>query len=134
MPGMTTRRASCCCGQLSVTCRGEPVRISICHCFECQKRTGSVFGAQARFKTEDVTIEGRSTDFLRVGDEGGRARFHFCPVCGSTVYYAFEDAPEVTAVTVGAFADATFPAPRFSVYEARKHAWVVVPESAERMD
>ena len=58
---MTTRQASCSCGQLSVTCEGEPVRISICHCNACQKRTGSVFGTQARFPREQVTIEGRST-------------------------------------------------------------------------
>ena len=130
---MNTRRASCCCGQLSVTCRGEPVRISICHCLECQRRTGSVFGAQARFHTSDVTIEGRSTTFSRVGDEGNRANFHFCPECGTTVYYLFEDMPEFTAVTVGAFADPSFPTPTFSVYEDRKHAWVVVPEDAEHM-
>jgi hypothetical protein len=130
---MTTRRAACCCGQLAVTCTGEPVRVSMCHCLECQRRTGSVFGAQARFRSEDVVIEGRSTTFVRVGDEGGRAEFHFCPVCGSTVYYVFEGAPELTAVTVGAFADPSFPAPVFSVYEERKHAWVAVPEGAERM-
>lgn len=105
----------------------------MCHCLACQKRTGSVFGAQARFKTENVTIEGRSTDYLRIGDEGNRVHFHFCPDCGSTVYYLFESAPELTAVTVGAFADPTFPAPVFSVYEDRKHPWVVVPEGAEHM-
>ncbi|MDI1484340.1 GFA family protein [Polyangium sp. y55x31] len=130
---MNIRRASCCCGQLVVTCKGDPVRVSMCHCFACQKRTGSVFGAQARFKTEEVTVEGRSTDYLRIGDEGNRVHFHFCPDCGSTVYYRFESAPEFTAVTVGAFADPKFPAPVFSVYEDRKHAWVVVPEGAEHM-
>lgn len=130
---MTSRRASCSCGQLAVVCRGEPVRVSICHCFACQKRTGSVFGAQARFRTEDVTIDGRSTDYLRIGDEGGRVHFHFCPSCGSTVYYRFEEAPELTAVTVGCFADATFPSPTFSVYEDRMHAWVAPPEGAARM-
>ncbi|HEX9905358.1 MAG TPA: aldehyde-activating protein, partial [Propylenella sp.] len=36
---MSTRRASCSCGQLSVTCEGEPVRISMCHCLACQRRT-----------------------------------------------------------------------------------------------
>lgn len=36
---MTTRQASCSCGQLRLTCAGEPVRISVCHCLECQRRT-----------------------------------------------------------------------------------------------
>ncbi len=46
---MVTREAHCSCGQLRLTCEGEPVRISICHCLECQRRTGSVFGTQRAF-------------------------------------------------------------------------------------
>ena len=58
---MTTREAQCSCGQLRLTCEGEPVRISICHCLDCQRRTGSVFGTQARFPRGQVTrIEGRA--------------------------------------------------------------------------
>jgi hypothetical protein len=46
---MTTRRAACSCGQLHLTIEGEPMRISMCHCFECQRRTGAVLSNQARF-------------------------------------------------------------------------------------
>jgi hypothetical protein len=37
------------------------------------------------------------------------------------------------AIPVGAFADAGFPGPNISVYEDRKHAWVVVPPDIEHM-
>jgi hypothetical protein len=40
----------------------------------------------------------------------------------------------VIAVTVGAFADPAFPAPRVSVYESRRHPWASVPEDAEHID
>ena len=39
---MTVQRAACSCGQLHLTIEGEPVRISMCHCLECQRRTGAV--------------------------------------------------------------------------------------------
>lgn len=120
---MTSRVASCSCGQLRVTCEGEPVRISICHCLECQKRTGSVFATQARFPREAVAIEGRTTQWARVGDSGGSATFHSCPVCASTVYWEARDAPEIIYVAVGMFADPSFPPPRISVYEERRHPW-----------
>jgi len=110
---------------------GQPVRVSICHCLACQRRTGSVFGQQARFRREEVTVAGRSTEYVRVGDEGTRARFHFCPDCGSTVFYEPEALPDFIAIPVGAFADPTFPAPTVSVYEDRMHAWVVPPPGAE---
>jgi len=130
---MTTRTASCSCGQLSAKVSGDPVRVSICHCYACQRRTGSVFGAQARFARAAVEVTGKGTDFVRVGDEGGRFRFTFCPQCGATLYYVEEGHEERLAIPVGAFADSNFPAPSFSVYEQRMHAWVAVPKDIEHM-
>ncbi|HEY5804418.1 MAG TPA: GFA family protein [Lysobacter sp.] len=111
--------------------QGEPVRVSICHCLECQKRTGSVFAAQARFPADAVTIDGASTEYSRTGDEGTTARFHFCPVCACTVYYLMDAIPDMVAIPVGAFADPNFPQPRVSVYEGRRHHWVRVPDDIE---
>jgi hypothetical protein len=105
----------------------------VCHCLACQRRTGSVFGAQARFSRDQVRIQGRSAQYLRIGDEGGRATFHFCPACGATVHYGFEGDEETIAIPVGAFADPQFPAPTRSVYEARMHGWVVLPANVEHI-
>ena len=106
----------------------------MCHCRECQKRTGSVFGVQARWRAEQVRIEGRASQFVRTGDSGGVATMHFCPSCGSTVHWAMDGQPDVVAVAVGAFADPSFPGPTVSVYEARKHAWVNTPEDIEHWE
>lgn len=131
---MTTRQAACSCGQLHLVAEGEPLRISVCHCLACQRRTGSAFGFQARFPRERVRVEGRSTTWMRTGDSGGRATFHFCPECGAIVYWELEGLPEAVAVPVGAFADPSFPPPRVSVYEDRRHAWVSTPAEAEHYD
>jgi len=131
---MTEHVASCSCGQLTAIARGEPGRISVCHCLSCQKRTGSAFGVQARFPEDVVSVEGRSTQFARTGDDGTTARFHFCPECGATVYYLMDAMPGFVAIPVGAFADPTFPPPFVSVYGIRKHPWVQLPEGIERED
>ncbi|HEY1129876.1 MAG TPA: GFA family protein [Roseateles sp.] len=130
---MSNRLASCSCGQLMAAVRGEPLRVSICHCLACQRRTGSVFGEQARFAREQVAISGVSTEYTRVGDEGSRISFHFCPRCGATVYYVPEGLEAFVAIPVGAFADPGFPAPAVSVYEDRKHRWVIPPAQAEHI-
>ncbi|HUL80808.1 MAG TPA: GFA family protein [Gammaproteobacteria bacterium] len=130
---MGMRTASCSCGQLTATAVGDPIRVSICHCLACQRRTGSVFGAQARFPATSVTINGESREYVRTGDSGGRAHFHFCPTCGSTVYYTLAGSPETIAIPVGAFADPAFPTPGRSVYEERMHSWVVVPDDIEHL-
>jgi hypothetical protein len=131
---MTTRKASCSCGQLKVICEGEPVRISMCHCLECQKRTGSIFGVQARWRTDDVRVEGRAAEFVRTGDSGGVITTHFCPACGSTVHWAIDTMPELVAVAVGAFADPSFPSPTISVYEERRHSWCPTPAAIEHLE
>ncbi len=122
---MAIRAASCSCGQLRLKAEGEPVRVSICHCLECQKRTGSVFAAQARFPRAAVTITGESRTWSRTGDDGGTATFHFCATCSAIVYWTFREMPEFLAVPVGAFADPAFPPPAVSVYENRRHPWTL---------
>jgi hypothetical protein len=88
---------------------------------------------QARFPAVRVRVSGRSRAFVRRSDDGGQERtFRFCPDCGATVYYTTEDAPDLIAVPVGAFADPSFPAPTASVYESRRHAWVGLPDRIER--
>jgi hypothetical protein len=121
---MTTRKAACNCGQLHLTCEGAPARISMCHCLECQRRTGSSLGVQARFPRSQVSrIEGKATQYIRVADSGNPITFYFCPVCGSTVYWELKSQPDLIAVAVGAFADPDFPPPEISVWEKRRHAW-----------
>ena len=128
---MTNRTASCRCGQLRVTVSGEPIRVSVCHCLNCKKRSGSAFAVQARWPKNDVRIEGASKTFVIVADSGNRATFHFCPECGSDVYYEidgkFDDKfNDLLAVPLGVFDDPYFATPDFSVWESRKHDWLEI--------
>lgn len=127
---MTTRHATCACGALKLTTEGEPVRVSVCHCSACKRRTGSAFGVQARFASDQVAIEGTTAERVRVGDSGGRATMRFCPTCGSTVYWTLDALPDFVAVAVGAFADPAFPAPTVSVYDELRHPWAAMPALA----
>ena len=132
---MADHEAACSCGQLRVTASGHPVRISICHCLACQRRTGSLFSAQARFPTDRVRISGRHNEYVRTSDDGGEERrFRFCPECGSTVFFTTGDSADLIAVAVGAFADPGFPQPAVSVHESRRHSWLTLPEGIARQD
>jgi hypothetical protein len=122
---MPTRRAACSCGKLEVVCEGEPVRVSMCHCLECQRRTGAVFGNQAWFSQQQIaSTSGNSTQFTRRSETGRSVTFRFCPTCGSTVYWEAEAFPGMIAVAVGSFADPSFPRAMVSGWEQRRHQWV----------
>lgn len=122
---MIERLASCSCGALAARCVGEPSRISVCHCGECKKRTGSAFSAQATYREEEVTLSGEPSTFTRHGEDGGHwVTTSFCPTCGSTVWYRIEQRPGMVSIPLGCFADANFPEPRVSVYDGLRLPWV----------
>ncbi len=114
---------------------GDPIRVSICHCFACQQRTGSVFGTQGRFNDDQVSrFIGEYKSYVRIGDAGSRITYKFCGECGSTLCWNISEMPGMTAVAVGCLSDPKVGSPVFSVYEARKHDWVVVPEDITHWD
>lgn len=124
-------KASCQCGKLTATVADGAEAVTVmCHCQDCQRRSGSPFGTMAYFPKEAVTITGAPREFTRPTDAGNSYTTGFCPECGSTLYAKASRFPERTGVTVGAFANPAFPAPVRSVYEQSRHGWVIPPEGA----
>ncbi|ROV60221.1 aldehyde-activating protein [Vibrio ponticus] len=118
------RTAECSCGQVSLICKGEPIRTTICHCFACQKRTGSVFGVQARFNKSQVSYSGDVVEFSRIGDSGNQVHYSFCPACGTTVMLTLSALSDFIVIPVGIFTNQELPQPSFSVYEQNKQSWL----------
>jgi hypothetical protein len=117
------RTARCSCGSLEAVCEGAPARVSVCHCLDCKRRTGSAFSYNATFRAAAVKVSGACKAFSRVSDTGRWARFNFCPACGSTVFYEIEVRPGMISIPAGAFADPNFPEPTTEVFEARRNPW-----------
>jgi hypothetical protein len=126
---MTARTAGCHCGQLQLICTGEPSKISMCHCLDCQRRTGSSFSVAVLYERPQVKIiQGASLTFERQSASGFPVTFHFCGQCGSNLYWEPARLPQLIGVAIGAFADPGFPAPNQSVWTRDKHAWLDLPE------
>jgi hypothetical protein len=124
---MTTRVASCRCGQLRATVTGEPVRVSVCHCLDCKKRSGSAFAVQARWPVDQCRTDGKSSTWSHRADSGNRISHHFCPNCGSSLHYVIEGKFDgLVAIPLGAFEDPYFVSPKLSVWEGRKCDWVEI--------
>lgn len=132
---MTSRAASCRCGQLTATVTGEPVRTSVCHCLDCQRRSGSAFALQARWPAERVTFAGSAKQWTRNNSSGTGATFRFCPECGTEIAYELDSDPGMIAIPVGTFADPSFARPLYSVFEQRRHPWLeIVGEGIDHYD
>src|ERR1044072_4880567 len=95
---MTIREACCACGALTARAEGDPARLSICHCLDCKRRSGSAFSWNATYEADQVTIAGAYKSFARGSDDGYWARSHFCGTCGVTVFYEIERRPGMISI------------------------------------
>jgi hypothetical protein len=83
--------------------------------------------------TGDTKIyNGLKTDGVGTAN-GDDVSYHFCPTCGSTVFWNFEGR-SVIAIAVGSFADAPFPAPTLELYTPYRHHWLMPVEGAQQFD
>src|SRR6516162_6413644 len=121
------RTGQCHCGLLCVTTQGEPTRVYLCHCKSCQRRTGTAFHYGATFLKERVRRDGGRSTFERDAHTGSRIRFHFCPNCGSTVYWEGDRNPAVCGVAVVAFDTSALPPPGDSIWDEAMHPWLGLP-------
>jgi hypothetical protein len=140
---MATRTATCGCGRVHVTVEGEPALIAACHCDFCKKRTGSAFGYQAYFNSDQcVETVGETKVYNGIEVDGAESqagreqtpKYHFCTTCGSTVYYSVGDGfgHTLISVAIGNFVDPDFPAPNREYYTTMRHHWVSPATTAEQ--
>jgi hypothetical protein len=106
----------------------------MCHCHQCQRRTGSSYSVHAYFARDAVRIEGATRTYARAGDTGCMIAFHFCPVCASTVHWDVEAMPDMVGIPVGLFADPAFPPPTTSILVPQRMPWVAIPEGVPQND
>src|SRR4051794_35694542 len=100
---MTVRQARCAFGAMTARAEGDPVRLSICHCLDCKRRSGSAFSWNATYEAVQVEIAGGYSTYTRGADDGFWGRHHFCPACGVSVFYEIERRPGMISIPAGAF-------------------------------
>jgi hypothetical protein len=125
---------ACLCGAVTVRLAREPSAVNMCHCADCQRRSGSPFGMAVWLMADDVSVSGETRAFVHLSDKGRELTNRFCPGCGSTVSYTAAINPGMIAIPAGLFADPDTPPPLRSVFEERRHPWVAVPAGAVRLE
>lgn len=102
----------CLCGNVRLAATGRPYRVGLCHCLDCRKHHGALFGATAIYPQDAVRIEGETRAY--------KGRF-FCPTCGSPVFARSDDEIEVHLGTLDAPDQL---APTYESWIIRREAWL----------
>ena len=127
--GAMQRTATCACGQTSITLDAEPQMHGLCHCTNCKRRTGSAFGISAYFPRTSVTGQSGRTSIYAFHHEAQAhdQERHFCPACGTTLFWYISTLPALVGVAGGCFADGGLPEPTYSVTHRKKEPWLTLP-------
>lgn len=123
---MTKHRAQCQCGQLKAAADADPDFVVACSCKACQHRTGAPFGAALYFRKDDLETSGASQTWSRKADSDRDITNHFCPACGTNLFWSLEMRPDHMGVAYGCF-DTPVPEPMRVVWTEEKHDWVEFP-------
>jgi len=102
----------CLCGKVRVVAEGTPLRVGLCHCFDCRKHHGAPFHASAIFPAARVSIAGETRAY--------RGR-HFCPVCGGSVFGRSGNEVEIA---LGALDVTNAFAPTYELWTIRRETWL----------
>ena len=124
----------CLCGAVRYTTTATQLMTFVCHCCDCQKFTGSAFGAVVVVPKEMVTINGTMKTFTSLGGSGRPIFRHFCPECGSSIGEEADRAPGRVILSIGTFDDPKSVAPTFEKFCEDALPWVHLTGDMQRFD
>lgn len=133
-------QGGCVCGAVRYMTQGDPLRVTVCHCTWCQRRTGTAFAVEPVFNDNQVEITGGPlTKYRHKSDTSGRwLDLEFCPRCGTNIGMTLEWRPGVRIIDAGTFDDPSW-------ISADKHHfrhiflrssrdWSLVPDGVEKYE
>ncbi|MFN4023546.1 MAG: GFA family protein [Hyphomonas sp.] len=87
MAGNRKIEGGCQCGAVRYELTDEPDRVSVCHCRDCQKSAGAPMVVWAMLPKEKFHV---TKGAARMVNSSGDSFRHFCPDCGTGLYYINE--------------------------------------------
>lgn len=122
----------CLCKEIRYQASGEPEFSIACHCFFCQRLTGSAHSYLAYFPEEHVKISGPVRQYQFDSQATGRVlTLWFCPNCGVNVAGATSVAPDGIAIHIGTLDVPDLISVRTHIRATSKHHSTVIPLEAD---
>jgi len=105
-PAVAVHEGGCLCGAVRYRVVGSPLSVSICHCVNCQRNSGSAFSVNCVFPSEALTMTGSPAVYEDRGDTGHIVRRVFCGRCGTPLESrSVYSSPSYAVLKAGTFDD-----------------------------
>jgi hypothetical protein len=91
----------CHCGAITYQADIDPDAVALCHCTDCQTLSGSAFRVVVPAKREGFKLAGEPKIYVKTGESGRQRVQSFCPHCGTPIYSADTENPQVFSIRLG---------------------------------
>ncbi len=125
-------RGGCLCGAVRYQIDAEPVLAGYCQCRDCQRESGGGHTCVIGFPIALVTVTGTLRFYEMISDSGRAIRRGFCPVCGSPVLGAPDEAFGLSMIRAGSLDDPGLFQPQLICYASRAQPWDVLDPALPR--
>ncbi len=114
-------KGQCHCGAVRYEMPAETVHQALCHCSDCRRHSGAPMVAWGLVPSDQLKIEGETREYA--SSEHGRR--HFCPACGTSLFYTSEQVfPGQTDVQIATLDDPDAIQPKAQIQVAERIGWM----------
>jgi hypothetical protein len=109
----------------------DTIHQALCHCTDCRRHSGAPMVAWGLVKSEGLKVEGETKEYA----SSGHGRRHFCPQCGTSLFYTSEAVfPGQIDVQIATLDDPDSIVPSAQIQLAERIAWVDRLDSIPKFD
>ena len=116
------------------TAPAAPLAARVCWCRVCQYVGAGSGTVNAAFKTDAVTIEGKTSDYRSIADSGSVMHRKFCPKCGTHLFSEAESRPHLIFIRVGTLDDPNIAHPSVTIWTSAAPAWACIDERLPKVE
>jgi len=121
------QQGGCPCGAVRLTLAAAPLLAYVCHCHDCQKRSGSAFTLTLVAGAADVLRSGPTRVKRHAMRSGRQIDQSSCATCGHRVLAPPPVAPDFVSFPAGVLDDASWMRPIAQTWVESAIPWAVIP-------
>ena len=115
----------CHCGRIAFEAEADPGAVTICHCTDCQRLTGSAFRANIRVSAESFALHsGSPKSYVKTAESGNQRRHAFCGDCGTPIYACAIENPQSYSLRLGTITQRAAFSPQRQIWRRSALPWV----------
>src|SRR5262245_34945543 len=128
---------TCACGSIRIEGEADADAVSVCHCTDCQRTSGSAFRVGVPVEGATFAVSGTPATYIKTTAESGNPRVQaFCPTCGTSLYSTTpgEGRQAVYIVRVGMLKQRDQLTPKRQIWWRSARSWVSSPDGIRKLE